>query len=101
MGRNSVPRLDWDGGILHRFRATGSDNYPKPDDGRQVVYEREATDGRREVLCCFYADGFYECVASAFASGFWKGMTAGEIKARQEIRDALGIPSHPEDKPHE
>ena len=98
MGRNWVPKLDWDEGVLHRFRATGSDDYPRPDDGRQVVYERETKAGR-EVLCCFYADGFYECVASAFESGFRKGVAAGRVEAKKEIRKAIGIPSHPDDTP--
>ena len=95
MGRNWIPKLDWDEGVRHVFRTTGSDEYPHPDSGQQIVYERETKAGR-EVLCCFWADGFYECVASTFQSGFQKGVAVGRAEALKEIRAALGIFSHPE-----
>ena len=72
MGRNWVPKLDWDEGVRH------------------VVYERETKTGK-EVLACFWADGFYECVASAFESGFRKGFDAGREAALRDVRRTIGV----------
>jgi hypothetical protein len=91
MGRNWVPKLEWDGGVLHRFRVVGSNAYPRPDDGELVVFEREEANGSKETLCSFFADSFYEGIASAYQDGFDKGRRAGHAQAQQEFRKAIGL----------
>lgn len=97
MGRNATPKLGvWRDGKCYRFTTTGrayrgtEAGYPTPDDGRMIVYEVEDGNGV-EVLGACWADGFEECMASMWQSGYHKGERAGYEKAKQEIRDALGV----------
>lgn len=98
MGRNSIPKLgEWRDGKQYRFRAIDSfrpddDSYPKPEDGRMIVYEVQiGKDGPTDVLATAFADGFEEVMAAMWSAGFRKGQQSGRDEKLREVQDALGI----------
>jgi hypothetical protein len=96
MGRNSIPKLgEWRDGKLYRFRSVadrGDDSYPKPDDGRMIVYEvQRGKDGPVDVLGTAFADGFQSAMAAMWESGYERGLRAGKEQKLREVQSALGI----------
>jgi hypothetical protein len=95
MGRNWVPKFgEWRDGELHEIVAGDGSLYPKPDDGRQVVYRvTTMTSGGRttETLAVAWADGLLDLLACFWKSGFDKGRKAGREEALREVRASLGI----------
>lgn len=97
MGRNAIPKLgEWRDGKCYSFRAHRAyphgeqPEYPRPDDGRMIVYEVEDRDGTTILGCC-YADGFQECMASMWQDGYYKGERAGREAALRDVRRAMGV----------
>lgn len=96
MGRNWHTKFgEWSDGEKHEIVAD-REHYPKPDDGKFVVYTRTVRNpksGEEETatLACAWADGIKELLASFWHSGFEKGRQAGREEALREVRAALGI----------
>lgn len=109
MGRNAVPKIGvFDGPTMYRFRYTGKDNEAVMDlsNGNQIVLERitqksdsrnvGATHEEAETLAVAFADGTQEVLLAMFMAGWFKGVKAGEAKAKLSMRQTLEI-TEPDD----